>query len=63
MGGGEGRTSAGAVYKYLLSKGVSEVHAKGITVNIMRESGFKLGAHNPNDPGAGSFGFVPVECR
>ena len=56
MGGGEGRTSAGAVYKYLLSKGVSEVHAKGITVNIMRESGFKLGAHNPNDPGAGSFG-------
>ena len=22
----------------------------------MRESGFKLGAHNPNDPGAGSFG-------
>ena len=56
MGGGEGKTSAGAVYKYLLSKGVSEVHAKGITVNIMRESGFKLGAHNPNDPGAGSFG-------
>ena len=56
MGGGEGRTTAGAVYKYLLSKGVSEVHAKGITVNIMRESGFKLGAHNPNDPGAGSFG-------
>ena len=56
MGGGEGRTSAGAVYKYLLSKGVSEIHAKGITVNIMRESGFKLGAHNPNDPGAGSFG-------
>ena len=56
MGGGEGRTSAGAVYKYLLSKGVGEIHAKGITVNIMRESGFKLGAHNPNDPGAGSFG-------
>lgn len=56
MGGGEGKTSAAAVYNYLKSKGLSDIHAKGITVNIMRESGFKLGAHNPNDPGAGSFG-------
>ena len=56
MGGGAGRTTAGAVYNYLLSKGMSENHAKGITANISRESGFKLGAHNPNDPGAGSFG-------
>ena len=56
MGGGAGRTTAGAVYDYLLSKGMSENHAKGITANISRESGFKLGAHNPNDPGAGSFG-------
>jgi len=56
MGGGDGKTTAGAVYDYLLSKGMSENHAKGITANISRESGFKLGAHNPNDPGAGSFG-------
>jgi len=56
MGGGAGTTTAGAVYNYLLSKGLSENHAKGITANISRESGFKLGAHNPNDPGAGSFG-------
>ena len=56
MGGGAGTTTAGAVYNYLLSKGMSENHAKGITANISRESGFKLGAHNPNDPGAGSFG-------
>ena len=56
MGGGAGRTTAGEVYDYLLSKGLSENHAKGITANISRESGFKLGAHNPNDPGAGSFG-------
>ena len=55
-GNGSGYTSAGAVYNYLLSKGMSENHAKGITANISRESGFKLGAHNPNDPGAGSFG-------
>jgi len=56
LGGGEGRTTASEVYRYLLSKGMSENHAKGITANISRESGFKLGAHNPNDPGAGSFG-------
>lgn len=55
MGGGEGRTTAGAVYNYLLSKGMSENHAKGITVNISRESGFKLGAHGDKGIG-GSFG-------
>ena len=55
MGGGAGYTTAGAVYNYLLSKGMSENHAKGITVNISRESGFKLGAKG--DPHAGgSFG-------
>ena len=55
MGGGEGKTSAGAVYKYLLSKGIPEVHAKGLVVNIMRESGFKIGAHGDRGIG-GSFG-------
>ena len=55
MGGGAGRTTAGAVYNYLLSKGMSENHAKGITANISRESGFKLGAHGDPDAG-GSFG-------
>lgn len=55
MGGGSGRTTAGAVYNYLLSKGMSENHAKGITVNISRESGFKLGAHGDQGIG-GSFG-------
>lgn len=55
MGGGAGRTTAGAVYNYLLSKGMSENHAKGITVNISRESGFKLGAHGDKNRG-GSFG-------
>ena len=55
MGGGAGTTTAGAVYNYLLSKGMSENHAKGITVNISRESGFKLGAHGDKGIG-GSFG-------
>ena len=55
MGGGAGTTTAGAVYNYLLSKGMSENHAKGITVNISRESGFQLGAHGDKGIG-GSFG-------
>jgi len=55
MGGGEGRTTAGAVYNYLLSKGISENHAKGLVANISRESGFKLGAHGDKGIG-GSFG-------
>ena len=55
MGGGAGTTTAGAVYNYLLSKGMSENHAKGLVANISRESGFKLGAKG--DPHAGgSFG-------
>lgn len=56
IGGGGGRITANQAYSYLMSKGMSENHAKGIVANISRESGFKLGAHNPNDPGAGSFG-------
>ena len=55
MGGGEGRTTAGAVYNYLLSKGLTENHAKGLVANISRESGFKLGAHGDKGIG-GSFG-------
>lgn len=55
MGGGAGTTTAGAVYNYLLGKGISENHAKGLVANISRESGFKLGAKG--DPHAGgSFG-------
>ncbi len=55
MGGGAGTTTAGAVYNYLLSKGMSENHAKGLVANISRESGFKLGAHGDKGIG-GSFG-------
>ena len=55
-GGGGGKITANQAYSYLISKGLSDNHAKGIVANISRESGFKLGAHNPNDPGAGSFG-------
>ena len=55
MGGGAGTTTAGAVYNYLLSKGISENHAKGLVANISRESGFKLGAHGDKGIG-GSFG-------
>ena len=55
MGGGAGTTTAGAVYNYLLGKGISENHAKGLVANISRESGFRLGAKG--DPHAGgSFG-------
>ena len=42
MGGGAGTTTAGAVYNYLLSKGMSENHAKGLVANISRESDSNL---------------------
>ena len=54
-GRGGGYTNASAVYNYLLSKGMSANHAKGLVANISRESGFKLGAHGDKGIG-GSFG-------
>lgn len=56
VGGGAGKTTANEVYSYLKQKGVSDVHARGIVANVSRESGFKIGAHNPNDPNGGSIG-------
>jgi len=56
VGGGAGRTTANEVYSYLKQKGVSDVHARGIVANVSRESGFKIGAHNPSDPNGGSIG-------
>lgn len=54
-GGGQGRTTANAVYKYLLSKGMSDEHARGIVVNISRESGFRMGARSPGGDFIGLF--------
>lgn len=41
-GGGPGATSANAVYNYLISKNISDFHAKGIVANISRESSFRM---------------------
>ena len=37
------------IYRYLLSKGVSETHAKGIVNNIQHESGFNSAAEGDHD--------------
>ena len=37
------------IYRYLLSKGVSETHAKGIVNNIQHESGFDSGAEGDHN--------------
>jgi len=43
----------GDIYKYLLSKGMDDIHALGIMANISRESGFRPGA---DETGTGSGG-------
>ena len=45
----------GDIYKYLLSKGMSDNHALGIMANIHRESGFKPGVSEFGGPGVGLF--------
>ena len=54
-GRGGGYTNAGAVYNYLLSKGMSANHAKGIVANISRESSFQIGAIGDNGQSFGLF--------
>jgi hypothetical protein len=45
----------GEIYKYLLSKGMSDNHALGIMANIHRESGFRPGVSEKGGPGVGLF--------
>jgi hypothetical protein len=45
----------GDIYKYLLSKGMSDNHALGIMANIHRESGFRPGVSESGGPGVGLF--------
>ena len=45
----------GDIYRYLLSKGMSDNHALGIMANIHRESGFRPGVSESGGPGVGLF--------
>jgi hypothetical protein len=45
----------GDIYKYLLSRGMSDNHALGIMANIHRESGFRPGVSESGGPGVGLF--------
>lgn len=45
----------GDIYKYLISKGMSDYQALGIMANIHRESGFRVDARQPDGPGIGLF--------
>jgi hypothetical protein len=62
-GGGSGGTAGqfspeglqGDIYKYLLSKGMDDIHALGIMANISRESGFRPGVSEVGGPGVGLF--------
>jgi len=45
----------GEIYKYLLSKGMTDNHALGIMANIHRESGFRPGVSEYGGPGVGLF--------
>jgi len=55
-----GRVSSQAVYSYLKSLGVSEIHALGILANIQGESGFQIGAQEKGDSkqGVGLFQYT-----
>ncbi len=55
-----GRVSPQAVYSYLKSLGVSEIHALGILANIEGESGFQIGAQEKGDSkqGVGLFQYT-----
>ena len=50
-----GVVSAQQVYQYLKSKGISHVHALGITANILGESDFRIAADETGD-GSGGIG-------
>jgi hypothetical protein len=45
----------GDIYNYLISKGMSDIHALGIMANIHRESGFRPGVSEQGGPGVGLF--------
>jgi hypothetical protein len=45
----------GDIYKHLLSKGMSDIHALGIMANISRESEFRPGVSEKGGPGVGLF--------
>ena len=48
-----GKVSDRQVYQYLRSKGLSHIHALGITANILGESDFRIGADEAGDGSAG----------
>jgi len=51
-----GRAAPADVYEYLISKGVSDKHAKGMLANIQSESGFDAGINEKNPTVKGSRG-------
>ncbi len=50
---GDTQAKAKAMYDYIKAKGYSDAQAKGIVVNIQRESGFRAGVASGDDGGAG----------